>query len=225
MELVMVTYAQFDLEIAKKLIYKLDLLFIERYLVDNDGYSEEYARKAIISYRHLLELKLEYPDNALALSTLADKALHAHILHTRRYAEDMQAIFGGVLHHDPGVVTQEAREFYQQVFFKHFGGDAENLAMCTVSLEKKQPDAESLAMCTVSLEKKQPDAENLAMCTVSLEKKQPDAESLAMCTVSLEKKQPDAENLAMCTVSLEKKQPDAENLAMCTVSLEKKIAA
>ena len=129
---------QLDLERAKRKIDELDLSFVESRLVNIDGLSAEEAREAIACYRCLLMLHLMYPNRAMAPPLAADRALHAHILHTRRYAQDMQAIFGHFLHHDPGNTNEEAREFSRQAFLEHFGLRIETFAICFVSIEEKQ---------------------------------------------------------------------------------------
>tara|TARA_B100000214_G_scaffold213631_1_gene155235 strand:+ start:802 stop:1257 length:456 start_codon:yes stop_codon:yes gene_type:complete len=56
---------------------------------------------AIGEYRRFLILKMENPDVSMAPTGLMDKAWHAHILDTRRYARDCEAMFGRFLHHRP----------------------------------------------------------------------------------------------------------------------------
>ena len=95
------TLVHLDTEVSKRKIHDLDLSFVERRLIRVDGYTAEQARAATDLYRCVLVLQVEYPERAIVPPVAADHALHAHILHTRRYAADMQAIFGRVLHHDP----------------------------------------------------------------------------------------------------------------------------
>jgi hypothetical protein len=129
---------QFDAERAKRKIQDLDLSFVERRLVNIEGCGAEQAREAVESYRRLLTLQVEYPDQVLAPPVAADRALHAHILHTQRYADDMQAIFGRFLHHDPEVSSEEARAFTRQAFARHFGLDVGAFAICAIAIEQKR---------------------------------------------------------------------------------------
>lgn len=54
-------------------------------------------------YRQFLKLAAKYPETPAVPSELVDAFWHAHILDTRRYADDCVRIFGRVLHHDPYV--------------------------------------------------------------------------------------------------------------------------
>lgn len=52
-------------------------------------------------YRRFLALKLMHPDADVVPCKLADEMWHRHILDTRAYADDCQAIFGEFVHHFP----------------------------------------------------------------------------------------------------------------------------
>jgi hypothetical protein len=133
------TLVHLDTEVSKRKIHDLDLSFVERRLIRVDGYTAEQARAATDLYRCVLVLQVEYPERAIVPPVAADHALHAHILHTRRYAADMQAIFGRVLHHDPddfaAATADAAREFTRQAFLDRFGIAVPAFEMCLVSLE------------------------------------------------------------------------------------------
>ncbi len=127
-----------DAEVSKRKIQDLDLSFVERRLVRVDGYTAEQAREATELYRCVLTLQVEYPERAIVPPVAADHALHAHILHTRRYAEDMQAIFGRFLHHDPeeeaGADYEATREFTRQAFLDRFGRSITAFELCYVDV-------------------------------------------------------------------------------------------
>ncbi len=129
---------QLDVERAKRKIQDMDLSFVERRLVNVEGCSPEAAREAVASYRRLLSLQVDYPQHRLAPPMTADRALHAHILHTQRYANDMQAIFGRFLHHDPEESNEEARELTQGLFVKHYGISIDSFAICAISIENRE---------------------------------------------------------------------------------------
>lgn len=147
------TIIQLDAEVSKRAIQELDLAFVERRLVRCDGYTVERAREAIDLYRCVLTLMVENSGRAIVPPKGADDALHAHILHTRRYADDMQAIFGGFLHHDPEEVASpsynEARDFTRQAFLDRFGLTIADFELCTLNF----------ALCTL----------NFALCTLNTE--------------------------------------------------------
>ena len=126
---------QLDTLRAKRMIQELDLDFVEQRLINIESMTAEQAREAIDCYRKLLTLQVEYPNRALAPPLPADRALHAHILYTKRYAEDMQSIFGRFLHHDPGETTEESRAFTRQAFDELFGTKVDAFAMCMIAVE------------------------------------------------------------------------------------------
>ena len=132
------TTLQFDKSLAKKKIRELDLDYIARRLVRVDGCTEAEAQGSVATYKNLLELLVEYPDRRLAPPTDGDRALHAHIIYTRRYAKDMNDIFGRFVHHDPDDAVDperdEARAFTSGAFFSHFGVNVESFALCWVNV-------------------------------------------------------------------------------------------
>ena len=139
------TISQLSAEKTKAKVLNLDLSKVERRLVRVDGYTEGKAREAIETYRQFLVLKATYPDRALVPPVAADHALHAHILHTRQYAKDTQAIFSGFMHHDPEETTDatydEAREFTRQAFLEYFGVDVAAFEFCMVNVDTREKQA------------------------------------------------------------------------------------
>ena len=65
------------------------------------GMDQEEVEISVEEYRRFLILKMENPGVTLAPTGIMDKAWHMHILDTRRYSEDCQAMFGRLLHHRP----------------------------------------------------------------------------------------------------------------------------
>lgn len=81
-----------------------------------DGqWTPETVARAEAGYRQFLKLAAQYPDTAIVPNEEVDQFWHAHILDTRRYADDCERIFGFVLHHNPYVgidgADDEARLF------------------------------------------------------------------------------------------------------------------
>ncbi|HJV33365.1 MAG TPA: hypothetical protein VJ694_05045 [Patescibacteria group bacterium] len=78
------------------------------------------AKHLVRGYQRFLVLRVLHPDKRIRPMAGADALWHAHILDTRRYHADCQAIFGEYLHHDPGVVdgSQDAAmlELYREAF-------------------------------------------------------------------------------------------------------------
>lgn len=63
----------------------------------------ESLEQAERGYRQFLKLAAKYPETPAVPSELVDAFWHAHILDTRRYADDCLRVFGYILHHDPYV--------------------------------------------------------------------------------------------------------------------------
>ena len=97
------------------------------------GLDGEEVEIAVEEYRRFLVLKMENPSVKLAPTGLMDKAWHTHILDTKRYAEDCEAMFGRFLHHHPsykGVesgdredVRTRATEMMGALYSERFGHD------------------------------------------------------------------------------------------------------
>ena len=68
---------------------------------DGYGWSPEYAERMAQAYKRYLILHAKYPDATLAPDQDTDRFWHMHILDTRKYAADCEAIFGEFLHHFP----------------------------------------------------------------------------------------------------------------------------
>ena len=97
------------------------------------GMDRDEVEMSVEEYRRFLVLKMENPRVKLAPTSLMDKAWHTHILDTRRYAGDCEAMFGRFLHHHPsykGVesgdredVLTRASEVMASLYSKRFGHD------------------------------------------------------------------------------------------------------
>lgn len=82
----------------------LDLDPIKIKLMDSEegeSWSRQTADHADLLYRRFLYLNAKYPSRSIVPSKLVDTVWHAHILDTRKYAEDCDHIFGQFLHHFP----------------------------------------------------------------------------------------------------------------------------
>lgn len=84
---------------------RLDFDDVKRKLMlsepEGAGLIAEAAGHAIESYRQYLKLCVKYRDRRLVPSHFIDNVWHQHILDTRAYARDCNAIFGAMLHHYP----------------------------------------------------------------------------------------------------------------------------
>ncbi|MEY8198125.1 MAG: hypothetical protein RPS47_02675 [Colwellia sp.] len=69
-------------------------------------------------YRRFLDLKVLYPGVSMVPSKVVDKIWHAHILDTKSYREDCQAVFGKFIDHFPyfGIYGKEDYANLQSAF-------------------------------------------------------------------------------------------------------------
>lgn len=82
----------------------LDLSNVRLKLADPEeghGYLTEQLDLMEGEYRKFLALHLAFPDADIVPCKLVDEIWHQHILDTRAYHEDCDAIFGRYLHHFP----------------------------------------------------------------------------------------------------------------------------
>lgn len=88
----------------RKVEQTLDLSNIRRKLADPEegkGYAPEHLDLMENEYRKFLALHLAYPGMDVVPCKIVDEMWHQHILDTRAYAADCEALFGGFLHHFP----------------------------------------------------------------------------------------------------------------------------
>ena len=84
-------------------IEKVDLGPIKFKLTHADGenWSREKAEQVEKQYRAFLALRVICPNEPLVPTKDVDKFWHYHILDTRKYMDDCEAMFGSYLHHFP----------------------------------------------------------------------------------------------------------------------------
>lgn len=128
-------------------VLSLELDWIEDTLVIRENFSRPRARQAVLEYRAFLDIAVTYPENEVAVTKLADKAWHVHILNTRRYADDCEAICGHFLHHDPDAFGTE--EYFEAWKFtrREFEKRGIELVLDTTSLEEEGSLPEFMAFC------------------------------------------------------------------------------
>ena len=87
---------------------------------DGYGWSPEYAERMAEAYKRYLILHAKYPDATLAPDQDTDRFWHMHILDTRKYAADCDAVFGHFLHHFPylGLRGEEDAKALDDAFAK-----------------------------------------------------------------------------------------------------------
>lgn len=120
------------LDAAVEKVSRLDFSMLRMKLVSEGGWSLEACDEAEDLYRKFLALNIRYPETKICPNGPTDSFWHAHILDTRKYAEDCNELFGGLLHHFPyfGLRGPEDRADLERafsnttdLFIRHFGID------------------------------------------------------------------------------------------------------
>jgi hypothetical protein len=121
-----------QLDAAMQRVATIDFSMLRMKLVHEQGWTEDACEQAEDLYRKFLALSLRYPDRKLCPNGPTDEFWHAHILDTRKYADDCEALFGGLLHHYPyfGLRGPDDRADLERafagtvdLFIRHFGVD------------------------------------------------------------------------------------------------------
>lgn len=91
-----------EMDQAKEFLANYDVSYIFYRLVQVDKWSRKSARKVLQQYKNFLFLQKKYGlQHRIIPSLEIDAVWHAHILHTKDYAEFCQEFFGRFLHHVP----------------------------------------------------------------------------------------------------------------------------
>lgn len=92
------------------LIQALDLSKIMKKVAEKLGWTAERAVSAERRYRQFLYMGLKYPGAPMVPDKDIDEVWHAHILDTKRYVADCEAIFGRFIHHVPNYGERGSKE-------------------------------------------------------------------------------------------------------------------
>jgi hypothetical protein len=165
-----------------KAIVELDLDPIKVKLMhkpSGEGWTLEQANAVEKEYRRFLYLIKKFPDEDIVPRADVDLFWHYHILDTRKYAEDCQALFGHFLHHFPYLgldhqdaagadeAAQRTQALYQQTYASEAGAmqaTAVEKAFCSVTAARPFCSATKpeKAFCSVTA--------NKAFCSVTGDK-------------------------------------------------------
>jgi len=77
-----------------------DLIAIKQLNEDSRNLTAK-VKKLSEQYKAFLYLNLKYPEEVLVPFPELDEFWHCHILHTKKYLDDCNAVFGYYLHHQP----------------------------------------------------------------------------------------------------------------------------
>jgi hypothetical protein len=105
-------------ESARQYIESIELSMIENNMATRQGWSANEAKQAGQLYRNYLILRCKYPEENLPPSKEVDEVWHNHILDTKKYREDCEAIFGRFFDHYPyfGMDETSTQEDLERAF-------------------------------------------------------------------------------------------------------------
>ncbi len=179
-------------------IQALDLEPVKQRVMDaelGEGWTREYAESVERAYRNYLTMLVKHPDKMedIAVNKDMDEFWHTHILHTMKYTEDCERVFGKYLHHNPhlgeptradiekkAAQAEATRGLYQQEFrivqdrkvvWSGISQEVENAAFCGASVQTND-----VAFCGASIR-----AGEAAFCGASVK-----PEGTAFCGASVQ---------------------------------------
>lgn len=191
-------------------IQGLDLESVKLRVMDpelGEGWTKEYADGIEVAYKNYLVMLTKYPDDIedILISKDVDEFWHAHILHTKKYADDCQKIFGNFLHHDPqprerssaeiqrrSVLIEKTHHLYLQESRSRRNADA---AYCNAAVH-----ADKAAYCNAAIR-----ARDVSYCNATLR-----AENAAYCNATMK-----GEKMAYCNASVR-----TDNAAYCNAAVQ-----
>ncbi len=121
----------------------LDLSPITAYLMNPKngcGWTRQEAFRAIERYKTFLFLTYLYPQLLLVPTQEIDRVWHCHILHTRKYRQDCEMLFGYFIDHEPD--SQLSREANEQDMDAAFAQTQALLALFEGYFEAVSQEAE-----------------------------------------------------------------------------------
>ncbi len=168
-------------------IRALDLEPIKFRVMDpelGEGWTREYAESVERAYRIYLTMLVKHPGDVedIVVSKDVDEFWHTHILHTLKYTEDCERVFGTYLHHNPhvgertqadierkAVLAEKTERLYQQEFRAARTAD---VAWCGAAVKARKPAwcgaAVEAAWCGAAVGSK-----NAAWCGAAVEARKP----------------------------------------------------
>jgi hypothetical protein len=117
---------------ALERVNQLDFTMLKRKMIEERDWTPEFCEEVESLYRGYLALNVRYPDRKICPTGPIDEFWHAHILDTRAYMRDCDAIFGAYLHHfpyfgmrgpDDQLALENAFRESVEMFIVHFGID------------------------------------------------------------------------------------------------------
>ena len=207
-----------SVEQAVAAIEALDLEPIKFRVMDaesGEGWTSEYADGIERGYRNYLRMLVKHPGDIedIVVSEDVDEFWHAHILHTMKYTEDCEKVFGTYVHHNPhigkrtaedaqnkGVLAEKTRQLYQEDLLENPMHRVSRVAYCSAAVK-----AGNAAYCSAAV-----DARDTAYCSASIK-----VEDQAYCSAAIKFRQ-----VAYCSAAV-----NAGNVAYCSAAIGKESTA
>jgi hypothetical protein len=188
-------------------IHALDLEHIKLRVMDpelGEGWTREHAESVERGYKDYLTLLVKHPEDLedIVVSKDVDEFWHTHILHTMKYTEDCEKVFGTYLHHNPhiGERTRADIEKTRCLYQQNAAMKAGSAAFCGAAVK-----AERAAFCGAAVE-----AGSAAFCGAAI-----GTEGAAFCGAAVE-----AGNAAFCGAAI-----GTEGAAFCGAAIQAGSAA
>jgi hypothetical protein len=112
------TIQAINIDQARTYLSRLDLGYIVHAMCDENYFLPRWtmadARECERRYKNFLLLQKMYTNISLVPTRFIDEFWHNHILHTRRYIEDCQQIFGFYYHHEPAIPGESSAQLINQ---------------------------------------------------------------------------------------------------------------
>jgi hypothetical protein len=171
-------------ERALAAVQALDLEPIKLRVMDpelGEGWTREFAESIERAYKNYLTVLVKHSGDAedIVVSKDVDEFWHTHILHTMKYTEDCERVFGTYLHHSPHIGERTQADIDRKVA----------LAEKTKRLRQQEAaiKAGDAAFCGAALK-----VENVAFCGAAIK-----AGDAAFCGAAVK-----AENVAFCGAAI-----------------------
>lgn len=97
-------------------IESVDFQYIEKRLIKKHRWSPADAKEGIRKYKNFLTLRALHPELKIVPTYGIDQIWHEHILHTEKYVEDCNRMFGEYFHHHPS--EEDEKEDSSQHFIE-----------------------------------------------------------------------------------------------------------
>ncbi len=130
---------------VKRFLDQLDLNYINKHMCSVyyplPRWSPDLVAVCQLLYKRFLWLLVKFPDELLTPTCDIDEFWHNHILHTKRYIADCNALLGHYIHHqpsDPGdikesIIVKKQFQRTQELYAQEYGEVLQVLERISIS--------------------------------------------------------------------------------------------